>query len=74
MTKRRLRELYEIVRAAAHTAGILACDEGETAELADAQDQIIEECDHASEEGWSNGRWRMVTPISTPSCDTVADC
>lgn len=49
MTKRRLRELYEDVRVAAHAGGILACGEDETRELADALDQFIEECDHAWE-------------------------
>jgi hypothetical protein len=49
MTRRRLRELYESVRSAAHSAGILACDDGESRELADALDQFIEECDHAWE-------------------------
>jgi len=49
MTKRRLRQLYELVRVAAHAAGSLACDDGETGELADALDQIIDECDDASE-------------------------
>jgi hypothetical protein len=46
MTQRRLRELYEVVRVAAHVAGIFTCDEGETSELADALDEFIEECDH----------------------------
>jgi DNA-binding GntR family transcriptional regulator len=49
MTKRRLRALYEVVRVAAHAAGSLACDEVATGELADALDQIIDECDDASE-------------------------
>lgn len=49
MTRRRLRKLYEIVRASAHAASSLACDDSETRELADALDQIIEECDHAWE-------------------------
>jgi hypothetical protein len=49
MTKRRLRELYEAVRIAAHAAGILACEDGESRELADALDEFIEECDHARE-------------------------
>jgi hypothetical protein len=49
MTRRRLRELYEVVRSAAHTAGILASDEGESGELADALDEFIEECDDAWE-------------------------
>jgi hypothetical protein len=41
--------LYEVVRVAAHATGSLACGNGENGELADALDQIIDECDHASE-------------------------
>jgi hypothetical protein len=44
MTKSRLRELYENARAAAHPNGILACDDADISELAEALDQIIEEC------------------------------
>ena len=49
MTKRRFRNLYEVVRVAAHEAGILTCNEGETAELAEALDEFIEECDTPEE-------------------------
>jgi hypothetical protein len=49
MTKRRLRKLYEVVRAAAHGSGTTACEDGESDELAAALDEIIDECDHASE-------------------------
>ena len=44
MTPRRFHELYETARAAAHPKGILACDDADISELADALDQIIEEC------------------------------
>ena len=44
MTECRFRELYETARAAAHPNGILAGDDADIGELADALDQIIEEC------------------------------
>lgn len=59
--------LYEVVRAAAHTAGSLACDDGATGELADALDQIIDECDHASEARLVE--WAMANGY--PDFDTV---
>jgi hypothetical protein len=49
MTRLQLRKLYAVVRAAAHAGGILACEDGETRELADALDQFIEECDKPEE-------------------------
>ena len=67
MTKRRLRKLYEVVRVAAHAAGSLACDDGEPGELADALDQIIDECDHASEARLVE--WAMANGY--PDFDTV---
>lgn len=45
MTKRRFRALYEAARAAAHPNGILACEDADISELAEALDRIIEECD-----------------------------
>jgi hypothetical protein len=40
-----------LLRVAAHAAGILTCNEGETAELADALEEFIEECDTPEEAG-----------------------
>ena len=55
------------MRVAAHAAGSLACDDGETGELADALDQIIDECDHAAEARLVE--WAMANGY--PDFDTV---
>ena len=67
MTKRRFRDLYEVVRAATHAAGILRCDAGETPELANALDEFIDECDHPSEARLIE--WAMANGY--PDFDTV---
>jgi hypothetical protein len=38
MTKYRFRELYDAARVAAHPNGILACEDADISELADALD------------------------------------
>lgn len=59
--------MYEVVRTAAHATGSLACDDCETGELADALDEINDECDHASEARLIE--WAMANGY--PDFDTV---
>ena len=66
MTKRRLRELYEAARAAAHASGMLSCDEGEVNKLGAALDQIIEECDP-----WEAGLVDWAMENGYPALETV---
>jgi hypothetical protein len=44
MTECRFRELYELARAAAHPNGVLACNEVDISDLAEALDKFVEEC------------------------------
>lgn len=71
MTDDLFRQVYETARAAAHPNGMLACEDADISELADALDQIIEECD-AWEGDLASGRWTMVFPISKLSSSTLA--
>jgi hypothetical protein len=56
-------------RGAAHASAILACDGGESAELADALDQFIEECDH----GWEARLVEWAMDNGYPDFDTVLE-
>jgi hypothetical protein len=67
MTKRRLRELYEMVRVAAHATGVPTREDGESDDLAHALDEIFDECDHASEARMVE--WAMANGY--PDFDTV---